>query len=678
MSAPGDRPRGRSAGPSRRAGTVPARTPAAPRRDRLPPGAPAHRLTGGPTGARQAARPGAARQTAGHRRARAERRHRRRLRLLGTGITLALLALVARLAFVQVLDGSRYAAYASGETQHEVVLPATRGAIYDRSGDLLAISVPRADVIADDFQITRPNAEADALAPVLHQSATKLAHELSERNGFVVVAREVSSSVETQAEKLGLAGITFQADTMRVSPDASLFEPLLGGLDYAGHGAAALELKYDGLLSGKVGSEVVPDAPGGVQLPGNATDVVPPRQGTGLVLTIDEPLQVEVTRDVEAQMIATHAQTGLAVVEDVHTGGILAMVDLVAGRKGKITEDPVNLAEAGIYQPGSVMKLATFSYALQTGLITPTTVLTVPYTINVGGYTFVDADVHPTEQLSASSVLAQSSNVGTIEIAQRLGTPTLYEAFHALGFGLPTGLDWPGESDGILGSPATWYGSAEGSVPIGTGVAVTPQQILDAYTAVANGGMFVTPHVVAGTVSSGGVEHLLGATKEHRVLDASTAAELVPMLNGVTKQDGTAPLADIPGYDVSGKTGTAQVPIPNGVGYVPGDFNATFVGFVPSEAPALSAIVVLNHPNSIYGGTVAAPVFSKIMQYALRRFDIAPPVTTLAGASTTTVTTTTTTTAPPTTTVASVPRSAATVRRPADTAGAGSASTGSR
>ena len=156
MSAPGDRPRGRSAGPSRRAGTVPARTPAAPRRDRLPPGAPAHRLTGGPTGARQAARPGAARQTAGHRRARAERRHRRRLRLLGTGITLALLALVARLAFVQVLDGSRYAAYASGETQHEVVLPATRGAIYDRSGDLLAISVPRADVIADDFQITRP------------------------------------------------------------------------------------------------------------------------------------------------------------------------------------------------------------------------------------------------------------------------------------------------------------------------------------------------------------------------------------------------------------------------------------------------------------------------------------------------------------------------------------------
>ena len=163
-------------------------------------------------------------------------------------------------------------------------------------------------------------------------------------------------------------------------------------------------------------------------------------------------------------------------------------------------------------------------------------------------------------------------------------------------------------------------------MPIGTGVAVTPMQVLDAYNAVANGGIAIAPHLVGGDVSANGTEQLAGMPVGHRVLNPSTVGELVPMLEGVV-QDGTAVLAHIPGYTVAGKTGTAQAPSSTGLGYVPGDWNATFVGFVPAQAPKLSGIVVLNHPTPIYGGTVSAPVFSEIMQYALRHFDIAPPAT---------------------------------------------------
>ena len=351
------------------------------------------------------------------------------------------------------------------------------------------------------------------------------------------------------------------------------------------------------------------------------------------MLTIDEPLQVDTERDVAAQMRATGADSGIAVIMDVHTGAILAMVDLVRARHGVIVSAPENLAVTNVYQPGSVMKLATVSFALQDGLITPSTVFTVPYQINVGGYEFQDADFHPTQSMPVSQILAQSSNVGTIEIAQRLGEERLFHALNSYGFGHLTGLNWPGESAGIVGFPATWYGSSAASVPIGTGIAVTPLQILDAYNAVANDGVFVTPRLVQGLVNDKGVEHLVATQPGRRVIDTSTVRQLVPMLEGVV-QDGTAVLAHIPGYTVAGKTGTAQVPDTTGLGYVPGDWNATFVGFVPAQAPQLSGIVVLNHPTPIYGGSVSAPVFSKIMQYALRRFDIAPPAASTTLAST--------------------------------------------
>lgn len=553
----------------------------------------------------------------------ASRRHRhRRLGRLGTGIAVVVALLVARLVVVQVLSGARYASYGQGESQQQVALPASRGAIYDRNGNLLAASVSTSDVVADDFQVAHPATEATELSRILHVPASSLASELSRRSGYVVLAKDQGTTVVNALAALAPAGITFQPTSERVAPDSALLEPLLGGLGSDGAGVAGLEEMANAALTGVPGSEVVATAPGGSRLPVPPTQVVRPRPGSSLVLTIDEPLQEVVTRDVAAEMVAQHARSGVAVVEDVRSGAILAMVDLVTSPKGTIEPAPQNLAVTSVYEPGSVMKVATFAYALKDGIVSPGTVLTVPYSTVIGGYTFEDAEYHPTQPMAACEVLAQSSNIGTIEIAHDLGMGRLHAAMADLGFGRPTGLGWPGESQGILGAASSWTGSDQGSVPIGLGEAVTPLQILDAYSAIANGGVAETPHLVASTVA-GTAEHRLPAAPGHRVLPDRVARELVPMFESVV-QDGTAVDAQVPGYAVAGKTGTSQQPSPTG-GYIPGDWNASFVGFVPAQAPKLSAIVTINHPRSIYGGSVAAPVFSKIMQYALRHFDIPPP-----------------------------------------------------
>ncbi len=542
-----------------------------------------------------------------------------------------LLAMCVRLLFVQGVDAAQFTSYGPDETLHKLSVPAIRGVIYDRSGNIVAMSTQAQDVVADDFLISAPAAEARVLAPLLSLSVGALQRQLSERSGYVVLARMVSPSTVSSISGLAEPGISFQPDAARTDPAGNLFSPVLGIVGFEGHGLSGLEYQYDRQLYGRPGSEVVPLSPTAQALPGSASDVVAARQGTGLVLTLDEPLQWEVTRDLGAQILATHAASGVCVVTDPRTGAILAMVDLVVGPHHTVVPAESNLALTAVYQPGSVMKLVTVSGSIQEGLITPKTVFTVPYTTYLGGWQFEDADFHATERMPVSEILAQSSNVGTIEIAHLLGPQRLYSYLRDFGYGQPTGLGWPGESAGILGSPSTWSGSSMGSVPIGTGEAVTAMQILDAYNAVANGGMFVPPRLVDATIGADGSEHVLPRAAEHRILSATTASEVVPLLEGVVA-DGTGTAAQIPGYTVAGKTGTAQIPSSTGPGYVPGAWNATFVGFLPAQDPSLSAIVVLNHPTPIYGGTVSAPVFSEIMKYALRHFDVAPVGSTTPGA----------------------------------------------
>lgn len=536
-----------------------------------------------------------------------------------------LLLLVLRVVDVQGLSASRYAAYGQAEQYTRVTLPALRGAIYDRTGAILALSVPRYDVVSDDFLIGSRRAAlaaAPRLARLLKLSPTRVLSLLSEKSGYVPLALDVTKQTEEKVASLYLPFVSFVPTELREDPAGSLFSPILGVVGYGNKGLSGLEYVEQRALAGRQGSEELAIGSNGGALPGGARDIQPAKQGEGLVLTLDEPLQYEVTKALSAEVLAQGAYSASAVVLDTRTGGILSLVNLVRhGRK--VVPASQNLATNTVYEPGSVMKIATFSGALQDHLISPDTELRVPFTIYLGGWPFQDAEYHPTEYMPAYQILAQSSNVGTIEIAHMLGPARLDHYLHLYGFGQVSPLNWPGESAGLLPPLSQWQAADMGAIPIGTGEAVTPLQIVDAYNTVANGGLYVPPHLVEAVIGPNGKEHFLTASKSHRVIDRSTAAELVPMMEDVTKY-GTGVLARIPGYLVAGKTGTAQIPYTNRAGYQPGAWNATFVGFVPANNPALTAVIVMHHPSTMYGGSASAPVFSTIMKYALRLFDISP------------------------------------------------------
>lgn len=541
-------------------------------------------------------------------------------------LVICFVALALRLVAVQAFSGGRYAAIGTAEVTTTVTVPAERGTIYDRNGAVLAVSVPTSTVVGDPELITHPAQEAALLAPKLGIDAGTLTGELSEHRGYVVLARQVPDATATKVQKLDLAGINLQPSTQRLDPVGSLLTPVIGAVNAAQAGDSGLEYQYNRTLSGRPGNEQEQRTPDDVPLPGagQGKAAVP---GTGLELTIDESLQYEAEQALSSEVVASHAKSGVAVVMDTHSGDVLAMTDVVADpTTGKVSVSSQNAALTAVYEPGSVFKLVTFSAALQDGVITPQENFTVPPSLTIDGWVFHDAEPHGTEQLSATQILAQSSNLGTIGIAQLLGKDRLAAEISALGFGRSTGLGFPGESPGLVNlDPSTWSGSAMGSTPIGQNDSVTAQQVLDMVNTVATGGVFVPPRLVRATVSTKGTVRGVPLAATHRVLSSGVSSELTTMMEQVV-QDGTAVAAAVPGYTVAGKTGTAQIPGPGG--YVPGAYMATFAGFAPAQDPALSAIVVLDQPTPIFGGTVAAPVFAQIMRYALQRYGIPSPAAT--------------------------------------------------
>jgi cell division protein FtsI (penicillin-binding protein 3) len=567
----------------------------------------------------------------------------------------AMLLLVARLVDVQVLHSGSYQAQARGESAITVSLPSVRGGIYARDGSPLALSVPTVDVVADDFQIAHPVRTANALAPMLHIPATTLAAQLHQHSGYVVLAKQLPQSTGEKITADTLPGITLIADSKREVPNGNLAAPVVGFTNAAGKGAAGLEFGDNSLLAGADGKETIMKSPGGVTLPQSpVSNVVATTPGAGLELTLDTQLQYETEQALAKAIESSNSVSGTAVLMDVKTGQILSMANLDAthpaalgaptttanppggvvpiGPNDAVNEAPSNLAVTQLYEPGSVFKLVTFSAALQEGLINPNSVFTVPDQLNLDGSTFHDAEPHPTESLTATQILAQSSNIGTSEIAQGVGEQRLLNQVKALGFGQSTGFAFPGESPGLLATPAQWEPTDYVSLPIGQVDAVNALQVLDAYNTVANGGVYVSPKLVQAAISPSGTVTKTPDSAIHPVLSASVNSELTSMLEQVVNQ-GTGTSAAIPGYTVAGKTGTAQIPTQGQDSYVPGAYMASFVGFAPAANPTLSMIVVLNRPTPIFGGTVAAPVFSQIMSYALHRYDI--PTTPGAQSSTT-------------------------------------------
>ncbi len=394
-------------------------------------------------------------------------------------------------------------------------------------------------------------------------------------------------------------------------------------LGYAGvdnKGLSGLELGLERDLAGRPGKETIVRDPFG-----RTIDVISSTAelaGRDVFLTLDHTLQAKVESVLRTTVARSHATDGTAIVLDPATGGVLAMAVAPGFDANDFARVPDayqrNRTVTDTYEPGSTFKVATYAAALTDKVVTPNTTFTLPPSIKVADRTIGEAEPRPTETMTVAEMLARSSNIGTIMLAQLLGKERLGRWISRFGFGRQTGIDFPGESPGITLPVDRWTGSTIGNVPIGQGIAVTPIQMAAAYGALANGGVWVQPHLVD-RVRGQKPKRL----ERRRVVSVSIAREVLGMLQGVVS-GGTGEEAAVPGYLVAGKTGTAAKPDPSG-GYSDTKYVASFVGIVPASKPRLVILVSIDEPQGqIFGGLVAAPAFRDIARFALQYLDVPP------------------------------------------------------
>jgi cell division protein FtsI (penicillin-binding protein 3) len=544
----------------------------------------------------------------------------RRVRLLLLVFVVGFGAMLARAAWLQGVQAARLGGMAAKQHRETIQIAAGRGAIYDRSGVQLAIGEQATTIYANPRQVTDPRREAQRAGQILGVPWQPLAAQLADRrHGFVYVARKADPVAAAKLTRLHLPGLASYPEERRAYPQRTVAAQLLGYAGLDNHGLGGLELALDRQLSGKQGRETIVKDPFG-----RALDVVsstPERQGRDVYLTIDHTIQSEAEGVIRSTLAKYHARDATAIVLDPRTGAVLAMAVAPTYDANRYPEVPAsvqrNRAITDTYEPGSTFKLVTVAGALSQGLVTPSTPFVLPYEIHVADRVIHDAEPRGTERFTVAEILARSSNVGAITLAKLLGPQGLEDWIYRFGFGHDTGIDFPGESPGFVLPLAQWSGSTIGNVPIGQGIAVTPMQMASAYAAIANNGVWRRPHVV---------DHVSGRPRarvpSRRMVSAPIARELVGMLKNVVL-DGTGTEAAVPGYQVAGKTGTAQKPGPHG--YTTGKYVASFVGFVPASRPRLVILVAVDEPQTvIWGGSVAAPAFSEIAKFALQYLEVPP------------------------------------------------------
>ena len=548
-----------------------------------------------------------------------------RILALTTAILVVFGAIAVRLVDVQALHPGRYVAVGRDQITRTVTFAADRGSIFDRNGADLAISVRLESIWADPQQIDHPAEVAAALGPIVGIDEVLLRERLSQRDrAFVWVARKVDPDVSSRVHALDLPGIGFTPESKRYYPAGDLAAPVLGFVGLDNVGLSGLEYGHDASLAGAPGEAVIERDPRGYELPTGPRDVKPAVPGRDLVLTIDRSLQYELERALTDGVSNARALGGMAIIADVRTGDILAMATV----NGPTTEQPAqpagdldrNRPITDVFEPGSTNKVITIAAAIEEGLVSPTTELDVPQSVVMDGIAFSDVEQHaPT--LTVADILRESSNVGTIGIADQLGKQRFDHYLRAFGFGALTGVDFPGESPGILLPVDHYNATSMASMPIGSGIAVTALQMLDVYMTIANGGVSRAPRLVAATIDAQGRRVPEPSAPGHRVISEATATKMGLMLEDVVNA-GTGTKASIPGYRVAGKTGTARKPPYDKPPY---NYVASFVGFAPVDSPRLAAIVVLDQPRGNYfGGEVSAPIFARAMRYALALEQVPP------------------------------------------------------
>lgn len=549
---------------------------------------------------------------------------------LGFAVVLAILTVISgRLVQLQGLDGLKYAAAAEELRLTTIDLPAARGEILDRNGNPLAYTVGARAIFADPAMITSPSRTALALAPLLGLTSDELLPKLTESGRFVYLARGLDPGLAQQVMDLELPGIGDVVEQRREYPLQSTAAQVVGFVGQDDVGLAGIEDQYNDVLTGTPGRMVYERGIYGVPIPAATRDLVPAVPGSDVRLTLDEDLQYQLETAIAAANRNQGVSTVQAVVLDVATGQVVAMAGSPGYNSADLNGTPgdliANPTVSNVIEPGSVNKMVTFAGALDQGLITPETPMTVPDHLPVSDIVINDAWGHDPINFTATGVLGKSSNVGTVMIAQRLGNARLYDYLRRFGLGSRTGIELPAESPGILAPYQDWSGSQAGTIPFGQGVSMTVLQMASMFQAVANDGVLIPPRIVDQVIDADGTVHQQSRAEPRRVLNSAADADLRYMLESVTSDGGTGKLARIDGYRVAGKTGTAQRPNPACRCYAGGGYWATFAGFAPADDPAYVIAISVEQPDgSGHGGTIAAPVFTSIMSFALADNAVAP------------------------------------------------------
>jgi cell division protein FtsI/penicillin-binding protein 2 len=550
----------------------------------------------------------------------------RRIRFLLAVFAVAFAAMLGRAVWLQAVEAGTLSRLATEQHDSKVALPAGRGALLDRTGLQLAIGRDATTVFANPRQVGDPRATALAAGKDLRLDPEQLYTKLADRSrGFVFLARKADPERAQKLKERGITGVFFSSEERRAYPQGRIAAQALGYAGIDNRGLAGLELQLDSPLAGKAGHERFIRDPSGRSI--DVVESVPARDGDDVVLTLDHTIQSYAESVLQRTISNWGAKAASAIVLDPRNGEILAMAVVPgfdANRYGQSSRDlQRNRAVTDTYEPGSTFKVVTIAAALSTGIVSPSTAFTLPYEIEVADRRIHDSHERATQRMTVAQILSRSSNVGTVTVAQMLGQNRLARWIERFGFGKKTGIDFPGETRGIVLPVEKWSGSTIGNVPIGQGIAVTPVQMAAAYGAVANGGVWVRPHLVKriGTRPAPRVER-------RRIVGRPVASQVMAMMQDVVNEaGGTGALARLEGYSVAGKTGTASKPEKGG--YSDTRYVASFVGVVPAGSPRLVVLVSVDEPRgAIWGGVVAAPAFQEIARYALQYLEIPPDAVT--------------------------------------------------
>jgi cell division protein FtsI/penicillin-binding protein 2 len=540
----------------------------------------------------------------------------RRVSLLFTLFLLLLAGAVMRGFWLATVQGNALSSKAVAQQVEELDVAAQRGTISDRHGLELAVSEDSASVYANPFLIKDPASVAGQLSPLTGVDYDTLLGKLANRKqGFVYLKRKIDADKGKAIQKLKLAGVGVTNEPRRVYPQRWLASQVLGSVGTDNYGLSGIEQSHEEKLHGVDGKrKIVRDALGKpISLVEQKRDV----PGENLRLTIDATIQERVETVLTGVGQTFQPKGATALVLDPRNGEILALANWPRVNAADPSSAPAyarqNRAVAASYEPGSTFKAFTVAGALEDRLIQPDTRFDLPPQIQVADRKIKESHDRGYVSLSVGQILAQSSNVGAVKIGLRLGPQRFDKWVHRFGFGAPTGVEMPGEQQGIVPGWRHYSGSSLGNMPIGQGLAVTPMQMAAAYQAIAMKGVTHRPHIVMGDPSPA-----------RRVVSAQTATEVSRMLEGVLGAGGTAQEAQVPGYRLAGKTGTAEKPDEYG-GYSKTKFVASFIGYAPARNPRLLVAVMVDEPQGeIYGGVVAAPAFEKIVSFALPYLGIPP------------------------------------------------------